>query len=56
MPRRELPRGVREGTWLQVELADDRVVSAAVDGQETARAKERIADKLARLRRGHHLK
>jgi hypothetical protein len=32
------------------------VLTAAIDEEETARVKERIAEKLAALRRGDHLK
>jgi hypothetical protein len=52
--RSALPHGSREGHWLQVEFAGDQLVSAAVDEAGTARAKERIAEKLERLRRGEH--
>jgi len=55
VPKKSLPRGVREGTWLQVEMDADRVVSAVIDTEETMRAKQRILDKLERLRRGEHL-
>jgi len=40
---------------LQVEVEDDRLISAVVDEEETANVKQRIAEKLARLRRGEHL-
>lgn len=56
VPRAWLPKGVREGTWLQVELKDNEFISAAIDEEEMARAKQRIAEKLAALRRGDHLK
>jgi len=49
-----LPKGAKEGDWLQVDVEDDRVLSAAIDPDETAAAKSRIADKLAKLRRGEH--
>lgn len=52
--RSALPQGSREGHWLQVEFAGDKLVSAAIDEAGTARAKERIAQKLERLRRGEH--
>ena len=47
-----LPRKSREGSWLQVEIQNGEVISAVIDEEETANAKERIAEKLARLRRG----
>jgi len=54
--RSELPKSSREGHWLQVEFAGGKLVSAAIDEAGTARAKERIAEKLERLRRGEHRK
>ncbi len=56
VPRKALPKGAREGQWLQVDLEGDQVVSAEIDDEEAARAKARIAEKLERLRRGEHLK
>ena len=55
VPRKSLPDGAKEGVWLQVEVEDDRLLSAVVDLDETAAAKKRIAEKLERLRRGEHL-
>ena len=54
VPKVELPSGAKEGDWLVVDVEDDRVLSAELDPDETARAKERIAEKLARLRRGEN--
>jgi len=54
VPRAELPSGAKEGDWLIAEVEDDRILSAELDLDETARAKQRIAEKLARLRRGEH--
>ncbi len=51
-----LPKLSKEGSWLQIEIQNDEVVSAAMDEEETANAKQRIAEKLERLRRGDHLK
>ena len=51
-----LPKPSKEGSWLQVEIQNSEVISAVIDEEETANAKQRIADKLARLRRGDHLK
>jgi hypothetical protein len=50
-----LPKHSKEGSWLQVEIQDGEIVSAVMDEEETAKAKQRIAEKLARLRRGDHL-
>jgi hypothetical protein len=56
VPRAKLPKGVKEGHWLKVDVEDDRVLSAEIDEEETSRAKERINEKLAKLRRGEHRK
>lgn len=45
-----LPKGIREGTWLKVRFEGERLVSALVDSEATARSAERIAAKLNRLR------
>lgn len=55
VPRKVMPRGAREGDWLRVETEGDRLVSARMDKEETARAQKRISEKLERLRRGEHL-
>lgn len=55
VPSESLPNGSREGQWLQVELEGDRLVSVEIDMEETARAKQRIMEKLERLRKGEHL-
>jgi hypothetical protein len=51
-----LPKQSREGSWLQVEIQNGEVITAVMDEEETANAKQRIAEKLERLRRGDHLK
>lgn len=56
VPRRSLPRTVREGHWLKVKLNGAGLVTATIDKRETARARKRIAEKLEGLRRGEHLK
>ena len=52
--RKQLPPGAREGEWLRAEVRDDVLIRAEIDDEETGRTKKRIADKLARLRRGEH--
>jgi hypothetical protein len=54
--RSHLPPGTREGQWLRVEIADGQLLGVSWDDQATAAAQERIAARLARLRRGDHLK
>lgn len=56
VPRKSLPRGARDGHWLQVELEGDRLLNAAIDREEKDRAPQRIRDKMERLRRGEHLR
>ena len=50
IPQEELPQGSREGHWLRVGLCGERIISIEIDEGETARAKERIAARLAQLR------
>jgi hypothetical protein len=54
VPRSDLPKGVKEGSWLLVEFDEDKIISAQIDAEETARAKKRILEKLERLRKGEH--
>jgi hypothetical protein len=56
VPRSSLPAGAKEGLWLQVDVADDRVLSATIDQVETAKRIERIEEKLARQRKGDQSK
>ena len=55
IPRKALPRGAKEGHWLQVEMDGDQLVSAVIDKEETARVRARIQEKLNRLRSGDYL-
>ena len=50
IPRNLVPEGWKEGDWLSVELDGNRITSAAIDREATDQARERIAEKLARLR------
>ena len=54
--RKLLPKHVKEGQWLQLEILDGDVHNVVIDNQETELARQRIADKLSALRRGDHLK
>ena len=54
--RKILPRKAKEGHWLQLDVEDGEVIKAVIDEDETTKTKERIAEKLARLRRGDQLK
>ena len=54
--RKQLPTGTKEGHWLLVWLEGKRLIKAKIDEDATEQARERIADKLGRLRRGDHRK
>jgi len=54
VPRASLPPEVKEGQWLQVDVSDDRVLSATIDKAETAKRTKAIEEKLAMLRSGDH--
>lgn len=54
VPRTFLPHGVVQGLWLLVEVEDDRVINAVIDEEETTKVKERIVERIAKLRRGEH--
>jgi hypothetical protein len=56
IPRSQLPDHAREGDYLRIEVRDGEVTSAAIDSEATARARQRIEEKLDRLRRGDHLR
>ncbi len=56
VPRTLLPKKAKEGSWLQVEIENESLLSAVLDEAETDNAKQRITEKLERLRRGDHLK
>lgn len=50
VPRATLPFGAKEGLWLQVDVEDDRVLTATIDEAETAKRIQEMEEKLARLR------
>ena len=56
VPRSRLPAQAQAGDWLQVEVVDGEMVRAEQDEEATRSAQQRIAEKLARLRRGDHLR
>jgi hypothetical protein len=51
VPRASLPHGVIQGLWLQVEVEHDRIINAVIDEEETAKVKEKIDEKIDKLRR-----
>ncbi len=54
VPKTSLPAETKEGDWLQLVIEAGVVKSAVIDSEETNKAKNRIAEKLAKLRRGEH--
>jgi hypothetical protein len=54
LPREALPEGAQEGSWLQIERREETIVVLSLDEDETERVRSRIAEKMARLRRGDH--
>jgi hypothetical protein len=55
VPRDRLPSGVQAGQWMRVQFDGDVLLHAELDGDATEAARQRIQDKLSRLRRGDHL-
>ncbi len=53
--KRLIPEKSKEGDWLEVEIREGKLIGAKIDQEETSKARERIAEKMARLRRGEHL-
>lgn len=56
VPRVHLPSEAQPGDWLQVAVVDDQFVRVELDSDATRTAQRRSATKLARLRRGDHLR
>jgi hypothetical protein len=55
--RHHLPRRKpKEGAYLKIEMREGEIVNINVDKEATKAARKRIQEKLARLRRGDHLK
>lgn len=50
VPRRSLPAGAGEGTWLNVRFQGSCLISAVVDAKATENAKQRITEKMDLLR------
>ncbi|MBA3868497.1 MAG: DUF3006 domain-containing protein [Anaerolineae bacterium] len=54
--RKLLPRRAKEGDHVQLEIEHGNVTKVQVDPEATQAAKERIKEKMERLRRGEHLR
>lgn len=46
----QLPPGSEEGTWLILEFTDEELVNILIDTNENKRARERIEEKMKKLR------
>ena len=53
--KKELPSGVKEGMWLQVDFIGGKLTKTDIDEEQTSRTKSRILGKRERLRKGEHL-
>ena len=54
--RRHFPRRKpKDGTYLKIERRGDEIISITIDKEATKAARQRIQEKLDRLRRGDHL-
>jgi hypothetical protein len=54
IPRNQLPQNAKEGSWLQLDIVGGQPSNIILDEKETERARQRIAEKLARLRKGYY--
>jgi len=54
IPRKLLPPKAKEGSWLQLDLVGGQPCNITLDEKETDLARQRIAEKLAHLRRGDY--
>jgi hypothetical protein len=54
VPRKLLPKKSKEGSWLQLDIVGGQPRNITLDEQETEKARQRIVEKLARLRRGDY--
>ena len=54
IPRKQLPKGTKEGSWLQLDIVSGQPRNITLDDQATETARQRIAEKLARLRKGDY--
>ena len=54
VPRKLLPPKAKEGSWLQLDIVGGQPRNIRLDEAETAAARQRIAEKLARLRKADY--
>jgi hypothetical protein len=56
VPRNELPEGTEAGSVLRVDVEDGRIVNARLDDEDTEQTRQRVDDKMRKLReRGRKL-
>ena len=51
IPADQLPDGAKEGDWLQVRFEEEQLKEATIDREETENRRDRIAQKMRRLRK-----
>ena len=56
IPRNLMPEGAKEGDHLRIEVEGGNIVQVLLDSEATQVIRKRIDEKLARLRRGEHLR
>ena len=54
LPRKLLPPNAKEGSWLQLDIVGGQPRNIKLDLKETAASRQRIAAKLARLRKADY--
>ena len=56
MPRNELPEGTEAGSVLRVSIEDGRILNPRLDAEDTEQSRQRVDDKMRKLReRGRKL-
>ena len=56
VPRNELPEGTEAGSVLRVSIEDGRIVNPRLDAEDTEQTRQRVDDKMRKLReRGRKL-
>jgi hypothetical protein len=54
-PKKELPKGAKEGDWLLVNVQGEKIVKITLDANSKGEATHRIAEKLDKLRHQNKL-
>ena len=54
VPKTSIPKSAKVGDCLIVDVRDDRIISAEINTQATEATRNRVKDKLNKLRKGNH--